>query len=270
MLSEFTSASPLHPIQQDPNTDESPWDDAPSAPSTTLHAHAEAEWTRLTSTFQNAGYRDGITAGKEGALQEGFDAGFAQAGAPRGRELGLLRGLATALLLHLSRTRAPARARQMPTSPAQEQEEEEGEAQDDAATILSVREIVDLLATVRFVDIAPPPPPEEAEHAHTHTHGVGASSNEKDKDKEEEEEEEVEEERVERRTEVEGEELEQEQEEVGQRSSSSRPAGLRRRAVTTTTIEDLRALRVKLEALLRQVGLQVDLNLNPEPRRTLD
>lgn len=156
----------------------------------------------------------------------------------------------------------------MPTPLAQEEEEAKG--QDVAAAILSLREIIDLLATVRFADIAPPPPPEEAEH--THTHGVCASSNEKDKDRKDEEkvEEEVEEKRVERRTEVEGEEQEQEQEQeeeegVGRRPSSGPATGLRRRAVTmtkTTTIEDLRALRVKLEALLRQVGLQVDLNLD--------
>jgi hypothetical protein len=53
------------------------------------------------------GYRDGITAGKEAALQEGFDAGFANAGAPIGRELGILRGISSAILflrLRLSTT----------------------------------------------------------------------------------------------------------------------------------------------------------------------
>ncbi|KAH9162714.1 hypothetical protein EDB89DRAFT_2024320 [Lactarius sanguifluus] len=57
------------------------------------------------------GYRDGISSGKEVALQEGFDAAFACSGAPRGRELGVLRGLATAHLLpHLPLLpRRPAR-----------------------------------------------------------------------------------------------------------------------------------------------------------------
>ncbi|KAH9032821.1 hypothetical protein EDB84DRAFT_1243530, partial [Lactarius hengduanensis] len=102
---------------------ESPWVEDDNAPS----HHAEAEWTGLSTSFTTAGYRDGISSGKEAALQEGFDAGFARTGAPRGRELGVLRGLAAALLLHLSRS-SPA------AHPAQTR----------------VREIVDKLAAVRF------------------------------------------------------------------------------------------------------------------------
>lgn len=48
------------------------------------------------------GYREGITAGKESALQEGFDTGFASVGAPLGRELGSLRGMASALVAFLN------------------------------------------------------------------------------------------------------------------------------------------------------------------------
>ncbi|KAH9166827.1 hypothetical protein EDB89DRAFT_2001523 [Lactarius sanguifluus] len=52
---------------------------------------------------------------KRVALQEGFDAAFARSGAPRGRELGVLRGLATAHLLpHLPLLpRRPARVREI-------------------------------------------------------------------------------------------------------------------------------------------------------------
>jgi hypothetical protein len=82
-----------------------------------------------------AGYRDGISAGKEAALQEGFDAGFADTGAPRGRELGILRGLAAALL-HLS------------PRPA----DEPGQTQTQAR----IREIVGKLAAVGFADLVPP------------------------------------------------------------------------------------------------------------------
>ncbi|KAH8981868.1 hypothetical protein EDB92DRAFT_1952762 [Lactarius akahatsu] len=103
--------------------DESPWVEDDNAPS----HHAEAEWTGLSTNFTTAGYRDGISSGKEAALQEGFDAGFARTGAPRGRELGVLRGLAAALLLYLSRS-SPA------AQPAQTR----------------VREIVDKLAAVHF------------------------------------------------------------------------------------------------------------------------
>ncbi|KAH8981692.1 hypothetical protein EDB86DRAFT_3247578, partial [Lactarius hatsudake] len=64
---------------------------------------------------------------KEAALEEGFDVGFARTGAPRGRGLGVLRGLAAALLLHLPRS-SPA------AQPAQTR----------------VREIVDKLAAAHF------------------------------------------------------------------------------------------------------------------------
>ncbi|KAI9430227.1 hypothetical protein H4582DRAFT_2064040 [Lactarius indigo] len=121
---------------QSSQDEESPWlqdDDAPSH-------HAEAEWAGLSTTFTTAGYRDGISAGKEAALQEGFDAGFARSGAPRGRELGVLRGLAAALLLHLSRAAEP----------------------EPASTQTRVREIVDKLAAVRFRPDEEAPAPHEA------------------------------------------------------------------------------------------------------------
>lgn len=201
---------------------------------------AEAEWTRLSSGFQNvsppspykttnhlldksqAGYREGITAGKEGALQEGFDTGFAQTGGPLGRELGLLRGVASALLLHLSQTRTRT-------------EEPHTESESESGASANVREIVDALAAVRFADIAPPPPPiheEETEgHGHT-THCVeDLKSGGRDGDDGGREE---------------GEE------------TSPRSGGL---GSVGTTIEDVRALRVKLETLLRESGLKIDLNL---------
>ncbi|KAH8984428.1 hypothetical protein EDB92DRAFT_1950790 [Lactarius akahatsu] len=108
---------------QSSQDEESPWVEDDNAPS----HHVEAEWAGLSTNFTTAGYRDGISSGKEAALQEGFDAGFARTGAPRGRELGVLRGLAAALLLHLSRS-SPA------VEPAQ----------------MRIREIVDKLAAVRF------------------------------------------------------------------------------------------------------------------------
>jgi hypothetical protein len=81
---------------------------------------------------------------------------------------------------------------------------------------------------VRFADIAPPPPPEEADHLRLHGAEEGENSGEWDG------------------REGEG--------EVGRFSSSDGPT-------KATTIEDVRALRVRLEALLRQAGLDVDLNL---------
>ncbi|KAI0372244.1 hypothetical protein BV20DRAFT_1034716 [Pilatotrama ljubarskyi] len=96
----------------------------------------DSEWTKISSEFTNAGYREGITAGKESALQQGFDEGFAQVGAPLGRELGILRGLCSALISFLGRPQ---------TQPPQ------------AETLLAeVRDIAAQLANVRFSDIAPP------------------------------------------------------------------------------------------------------------------
>ncbi|KAI0315889.1 hypothetical protein OF83DRAFT_1164597 [Amylostereum chailletii] len=59
-------------ISSEPSSAESPWDENPGN-------IQDAEWQKLSDDFTNAGYREGITAGKEGALQEGFDAGFALA-----------------------------------------------------------------------------------------------------------------------------------------------------------------------------------------------
>ena len=220
--------------------DESPWDDSPSGGM--AHA-AEAEWTRLSSGFQNvsspltyhsnphhlvdldelqAGYREGITAGKEGALQEGFDTGFAQTGGPLGHELGLLRGLASALLhqhqhQHHSRTRT--------------QHDDEPHAESEASA--NAREIVDALAAVRFADIAPH---DEAEgHAHHCVEDLKKKKSGSDVDGKSEE----------------GEEKENE---TNPRSSAGFGSAV-------TTIEDVRALRVKLENLLCESGLKIDLNL---------
>ncbi|KAH9054021.1 hypothetical protein EDB83DRAFT_2225632 [Lactarius deliciosus] len=108
---------------QSSQDEESPWVEDDNAPS----HYAEAEWTGLSTNFTTAGYREGISSGKEVALQEGFDVGFARTGAACGRELGIIRGPAAVLLLHLSRS-SPA------AQPAQTR----------------VREIVDKHAAVRF------------------------------------------------------------------------------------------------------------------------
>ncbi|KAI0797261.1 hypothetical protein BC629DRAFT_1697949 [Irpex lacteus] len=74
--------------------DDSPWDD-------NVQTVKDSEWSKISSDFMNVGYREGITAGKEAHLQEGFDDGFANTGAPLGRQIGLLRGFASALLSFL-------------------------------------------------------------------------------------------------------------------------------------------------------------------------
>ncbi|KAG7447322.1 uncharacterized protein BT62DRAFT_892270 [Guyanagaster necrorhizus] len=116
---------------------DSDWDEEVTSD---LHA-GEAEWTKMSSEFTNTGYREGITAGKEAALQEGFDAGFAQVGVPIGHELGLLRGIASVLAAFLSS--------------ATDQGQEEA------------RSISSALSSIRFSDIAPRDL-EAEEHAREH------------------------------------------------------------------------------------------------------
>ncbi|KAG6867457.1 hypothetical protein C0993_002540 [Termitomyces sp. T159_Od127] len=100
----------------------------------------DAEWTKMSSEFTDVGYREGITAGKEAFVQEGFDAGFATIGAPLGRDLGLIRGQSSALLSFLT----------SPSSAALGLSENAKEA-----LVHEVRDIVSLLGNVRFSDIEP-------------------------------------------------------------------------------------------------------------------
>lgn len=113
----------------------------------------DSEWSSLSANFTNAGYREGITAGKESALQQGFDEGFAGVGAPLGRELGILRGVASALLSFLT----------LPVNQSERQD-----------SIAEVREIASQLGDFRLSDIAPPDL-EAERHAREHldTYGGG-------------------------------------------------------------------------------------------------
>ena len=88
-------------------------------------SHYSRHWPY--SSWSQAGYRAGIIAGKESSLQEGFDTGFATIGVPIGRELGSLRGIASALTAFLS----------------------------DASELQEVRAISASLSQIRFSDIAP-------------------------------------------------------------------------------------------------------------------
>ncbi|CAE7227543.1 unnamed protein product [Rhizoctonia solani] len=103
---------------------------------------ADREWNKLSTDFMTAGYREGITAGKESALQEGFDDGFASTGAPLGRQVGTLRGQANALLALCAR-------RQISDLEAE------------------VREIVQGLSRVKLSALAPPDM-QAIEHAKEH------------------------------------------------------------------------------------------------------
>ena len=108
------------------------------------------------------GYREGITAGKEGVLQEGFDAGFASVGAPLGRDLGILRGLAAALLAFLSRPSPPPLVSSI-------------------ALVEEVRDLASALSNVRLSDIAPPDL-EALAHAREHLERAGMHRDEDGED----------------------------------------------------------------------------------------
>jgi hypothetical protein len=104
----------------------------------------------------------------------------------------------------------------------------------------TAREIADALATVRFADIAPPPPPDEAEHTHRDDAGCNSEYGKGEQEQEQKK--------------------EMEEEEEGEREGGDGGGGSAR-SPQLRTMEDVRALRVRLEMLLHQAGLQVDLNL---------
>ncbi|PCH40163.1 hypothetical protein WOLCODRAFT_136699 [Wolfiporia cocos MD-104 SS10] len=95
----------------------------------------DSEWSQVSSNFTNAGYREGITAGKESALQAAFDEGYATVGVPLGRELGVLRGVASALLSFLDKA---------------------GGDQHRQELVAELRAINAQLGEIRLSDIAPP------------------------------------------------------------------------------------------------------------------
>ncbi|KAK7055151.1 Yae1-N domain-containing protein [Favolaschia claudopus] len=121
---------------------ESPWDETATSETAT-----ENEWAKISSDFTNAGYREGITAGKESALQEGFDSGFATVGAPLGRDIGFLRGMASALTAILQ-------------SNVCDHPEKD-------ALLSEARDIAANLAVVRYTDVVPRDLEAEA-HAREH------------------------------------------------------------------------------------------------------
>jgi len=117
---------------------------------------ADREWNSLADRYTNDGYREGITAGKEAHLQEGFDQGFAETGVPVGRNLGNLRGTAAALMQYLT---------QMQSQPVSDAN---GSTQ-LRADLDEMRSITQGLAELQFRDIAP----RDAEAiAHAREHGI--------------------------------------------------------------------------------------------------
>ncbi|BGP39086.1 hypothetical protein JCM10450v2_003038 [Rhodotorula kratochvilovae] len=151
--------------------DDSPWlDDEPhhasGAPSSTAHSGqiSQQEWEKLSTRYSDAGYRDGITAGKNERLQAGFDEGFALA-APYARELGALRGIAASLLALL--TVPSANATKHAGALVDASLAAAGGAPAKEQAVAELREIVNALARLDAVMVLPVD--EEAEqHAREH------------------------------------------------------------------------------------------------------
>jgi len=119
------------------------------------NAQEERQWNRISEGFINDGYREGITAGKEGALQEGFDDGFASVGVPLGRRVGTLRGIAAGLAVFLG-------GRGIPSSHSSP-----NATQPSSEIVAEVTSIVQSLSKVQLIDIAPP---DLAAEAHQREH----------------------------------------------------------------------------------------------------
>ncbi|EPQ54949.1 hypothetical protein GLOTRDRAFT_130096 [Gloeophyllum trabeum ATCC 11539] len=221
MAYEFLSAdTAMH-------AEDSPWDDAPG------HTE-EAGWARMAGEYTNAGYREGITAGKEAALQEGFDAAFARVGVPLGRQLGVLRGTCAALVAFLASSSSSSSS--SPSDPT---------ARMEVQTYLEeAREIQTQLARVRFSDVDPGD--EEAErHAREHAgedEGLGVEMEMVGGD-----------EGAERRR-VEA------VEDMLERMGVDGREGERGKGRGRPTVGDVRRLRERLEGLLESVGVEVDLS----------
>lgn len=167
-------------------------------------------------TLTQVGYREGITAGKEDALQDGFDSGFADIGAPLGREMGILRGQSSAILSYLI-----SKTVDTPSTLVDHNLD---------LMLQEAREIVTQLGNVRFSDIEPPDL-EAEQHAREHL--------------EMEQEEMLGEEVAERRR-MEG---------VEDMLARLSAGGASEHAQVRPTRDDVQRLKVRLETLSAQLGL---------------
>ncbi|KAJ3043840.1 hypothetical protein HK097_001652 [Rhizophlyctis rosea] len=113
-----------------PLQDDDIWDDDSSMTDTQYDRDLAArEWNKLQDVHGMAGYREGMTDGKEQALQSGFDSGFSE-GAIVGMEIGRLRGLLSTLIqLYTQTTLRP------PHNPTPEQRNRVRELHDELTTL---------------------------------------------------------------------------------------------------------------------------------------
>ncbi|KAG6812240.1 hypothetical protein H0H92_003780 [Tricholoma furcatifolium] len=179
----------------------------------------EAEWSKMSSEFSDVGYREGITAGKEEFVQEGFDAGFATIGAPLGRELGLIRGHSSALLSFLSST--------SPDLLGVSASEKDG-------LLHEARDIFAQLGNVRYSDIEPRDL-EAEQHAKEHLEAEGQE--------------------MEVNEDIEKKRQMEQVEDMLAGLSAGRDVNVPARP----TMEDVKKLKERLQILISQLGLQISL-----------
>lgn len=177
----------MSPENDSPMHDDDPWLDDDESQTISTNGAAPAaqisgqEWDKLSSRYSDvrsffcwghcvcepdgrslrrqAGYRDGITAGKNAKLQTGFDQGFALA-APYARELGSLRGVAASLLSLLTTASGAKHASTLYDSL-------EGGGSSKESVVAELREIVNALGKIDAVRILPVDA-EAEKHAKSH------------------------------------------------------------------------------------------------------
>ncbi|KAF8970694.1 hypothetical protein BDZ97DRAFT_1914576 [Flammula alnicola] len=187
---------------------DSPWDEHPGGAT-----FQDVEWSRMESEFTNVGYREGITAGKESASQEGFDIGFATIGVPIGRELGVLRGISSVIVSFLKASVDMSQQEQM---------------------IAEAQDISSQLSRIRFSDVMPRDL-EAEEHARKH---LEAEDVELDVNEE-----------VAAKRDLEG---------IEDMLANLTASNEKPKKSSRPTIDDLRALKTRLNLLSEQLCLGID------------
>ncbi|GAA5937361.1 Yae1p [Sporobolomyces koalae] len=124
------------------------------------------EWDKLSSRYHDAGYRDGITNGKNSNLQLGFDQGFSLASS-YARQVGQLRGVATTLLSILT---TQSGSKHVPTLI---NAQDEGNTKD--SIVSQLREVVNLLGKLERDQVLPVDQ-EALEHAKSHNNDSTAAT----------------------------------------------------------------------------------------------
>ncbi|WVF69840.1 hypothetical protein IAT40_004620 [Kwoniella sp. CBS 6097] len=134
------------------------------------------EYTRISSKFSDAGYREGITDGKLATLQQGFDEGFAQS-VPLSRRVGILRGKAAALLSIATSSSSSTSA----SSPAASPSSSVPPSHASTDLIDSLRDLIRRLSQLRRDEILPEDKERIEHEKEDHPDGEGYELDQSDK-----------------------------------------------------------------------------------------